>query len=221
MASPTPGSGSPFMDSLVQNELGPKPPGSPSTAGKAGGVQAGRPFAFPNPPSPDKSQPGRPSTSTGPVPGVAPPPSSPVTPGTGSSQPIEGAEAVPQQAESAQKAEQVTEGAVDPVTGQLLDAGGGVTGPPQVNMSRMPRPGEVPPGTVVQTPFGTVEDTGDGSSKLALSPEGTAKYKAAKAGLRKKLGAMPSNLSKPGMPDFPVELGQYNYNPFTGSMERD
>ena len=84
----------------------------------------------------------------------------------------------------------------------------------------MPRPGEVPPGTVVQTPYGTVEDDGQGGSSLALSPEGTLKYKEAKASLRKKLGAMPAGLDRPGMPQFPVELGQYNYNPFTGAMER-
>jgi hypothetical protein len=90
----------------------------------------------------------------------------------------------------------------------------------QINMARMPRPGETPPGAVVQTPYGTVEDDGSGTSKLALSEEGKVRYKEAKAALRKKLGAMPASLSAPGMPEFPVELGQYNYNPFTGKMER-
>jgi hypothetical protein len=84
----------------------------------------------------------------------------------------------------------------------------------------MPRPGEVPPGAVVQTPYGTVEDDGSGTGKLTLSPEGTQKYKEAKASLRKKLGPMPASLSGPGMPEFPIELGQYNYNPFTGRTER-
>jgi hypothetical protein len=92
---------------------------------------------------------------------------------------------------------------------------------PIVNMTRMPRPGETPPGTTVQTPYGTVEqDAKDGTQRLALSPEGKQRYKEAKAKLRKKLGAMPGNLSAPGMPEFPIELGKSNYNPFTGRTER-
>jgi len=93
-------------------------------------------------------------------------------------------------------------------------------GQQQLSLSRMPRPGEVPPGTTVQTPFGTVEDDGTGTSSMALSPEGTQKYKEAKAALRKKLGAMPAGLDLPGMPEFPIELGQWNFNPFTGKQER-
>jgi hypothetical protein len=87
-------------------------------------------------------------------------------------------------------------------------------------MPRIPKPGEAPPGAVVQTPFGTVEEDQTGNSKLALSPEGTQKYKETKAALRKKLGPMPASLTAPGMPELPIEVGQWNYNPFTGRMER-
>lgn len=73
----------------------------------------------------------------------------------------------------------------------------------------------------VQTPYGTArQDPETGASKLTLSPEGQQKYKEAKAALRKKLGDLPASLSMPGMPEFPVELGQYNYNPFSGILTR-
>ena len=220
----TPAETSPFPESQLKREGVPgNLPGGPSTAGKAGGVQAGR-FSYPNPPSPNSAAPGRPPTSTGPVPGVATPSpptaAAPAAPGAGSSQSqqapegtVAGQEQVPAEAKAALGAEQVT----DP---NAVDQGGMQSGQPIINMSRMPRAGETPPGAIVQTPFGTVEQDDQGSNKLTLSPEGKARYKEAKASLRKKLGAMPESLSGPGMPEMPIELGQYNYNPFTGRMER-
>jgi len=207
----TPSADSPFPESQNKREgLSPSDlPGMPSTAGKAGGVQTGS-LSFPNPPAPDSAAPGRPPTSTGPVPGVAtpsPPAADPAAPGAGSSEPP-----VPNAGQSANGGQ--------PTNPDGTDANGVQTGPPLHNMPKLPAPEQIPPGAVVQTPFGTVEEDETGNSSLALNPEGTLKFKQAKAALRTKLGPMPASLSGPGMPEMPLELGQWNYNPFTGRQER-
>jgi len=61
---------SPFVASLLQREMGPRQPGSPSVAGKptpqAGGLQ------FPAPPGVNTGQVGRPPEASGPAPSPAP-----------------------------------------------------------------------------------------------------------------------------------------------------
>jgi hypothetical protein len=98
------------------------------------------------------------------------------------------------------------------------------TGPPVVQSSRAPAPGELatqPPGTQVQTPLGTVTADPSGSQTMALSPEGQQRYKEQKAALREKLGPMPKIFQNvPGLPEMPVELGGWNFNPFTGQSGR-
>lgn len=98
-------------------------------------------------------------------------------------------------------------------------------GPPVIPSAQPPAPGELagqPPGTQVQTPYGTVTaDPSTGQQNMALSPEGTQRYKEQKAALREKLGPMPRVFQNiPGVPEFPVELGGWNYNPFTGQSGR-
>jgi hypothetical protein len=105
---------------------------------------------------------------------------------------------------------------------QNVDTGQGAidTGMPQ--MSGMPKPGEMPPGAEVQTPLGVSrQDPTTGAETTTLSPEGQQQFKMKKAALRKKLGPLPELLNAPGMPEFPVEVGQWNYNPFSGKMERE
>lgn len=204
---------SPYADSQVNRLLGARMPGTPSTAGKAGGVQPAK-VSFPAPPGLQAGAPGRPPSTPGPTPGAgtpsptpAPAPSTPAAPGVGSQQSVQAKAMQGQQPGQAPPADQNMGGVQSGIQGLAMD--------------RMPAPGEMLPGTSVQTPFGTArKDPQTGASKLTLSPEGQQKYREAKAKLRQKLGPLPGLLQNPGMPQLPVEVGQFNYNPFTGKMER-
>lgn len=74
----------------------------------------------------------------------------------------------------------------------------------------------------MQTPLGTVTaNPQTGEQNMALSPDGQRVYKEKAVALREKLGPMPKIFQNvPGLPEFPVELGGWNYNPFTGRMEK-
>lgn len=91
----------------------------------------------------------------------------------------------------------------------------GTPGPaPTLQLDRVPSRSELmgmPPGTQVQTPYGTMDSTG----KLNLSPEGQAKYKEAVVQRRKAFGPHPF-ANMPGAPEMPINLGKPAFNPFSG-----
>lgn len=231
----TPSESSPFMDSVLQRQLGPRTPGTPSSAGKPG-VQAGG-VSFPNPPGVNTGAPGRPpSVAPAPAPGGVSNPSmasAPARPGSSGAGgfPTPPVPQPPQPAKTTQPvsvASVPAPGAPTPPAAPQVDALGNPipTGPPVVQSSRIPGAGSIaatqPPGTQVQTPYGTVEADPSGKQTTTLSPEGQQRYKEQKAALRQKLGPMPKVFQGlPGLPEFPIELGSWNYNPFTGQSGKD
>ncbi len=108
---------------------------------------------------------------------------------------------------------------VTPVQPQPQQAQIGQANPgPQLHLDRVPSRSELmglPPGTTVQTPYGTM----GGDGKLTLSPEGQEKYKEAIVQRRKSFGAHPF-AGMPGAPEYPIELGKPAFNLFSGQWSR-
>lgn len=82
-----PAADSPFAASLLQREMGPRQPGTPSVAGKPSPQAAG--VKPPNQPGVNTAQPGKPPVNTGPMPAqpMAPPAPTP-QPGFGAMAPV-------------------------------------------------------------------------------------------------------------------------------------
>lgn len=51
--------------------------------------------------------------------------------------------------------------------------------------------------------------------QLAITPEGAQRYREAVVRVRGQLGSLPRVFSHPSLPEMPVELGKWNWNPFT------
>lgn len=75
--------------------------------------------------------------------------------------------------------------------------------------------GGLPPGTL-STP--TVRP--DGSTANTLTPEGQQRYRESVVALRSRLGPMPNLFRHASLPEMPAELGQWNYNVFTGKFTK-
>lgn len=178
---------SPFMDSRLEATLGIRSPGGPSSAGKPG-VQAGD-VSFPAPPSPATAPPGRPSAPSGPAPIAAP---ATPTPAPAPAQP-----AAPRQ-----------EGA----------SGTGATPTAPTADGAQQALNGLPVGAAVATPLGVATTGPDGQQQLSsLSPEGAQRYREVAVQKRTELGPIPSVFRNPGvLPELPLEVGKWNYNPFTG-----
>jgi hypothetical protein len=73
----------------------------------------------------------------------------------------------------------------------------------------------LPPGTLSVNTVGA-----DGTPHSSITPEGDQRYRLAVVALREKLGPMPKVMRNPGAPELPVELGKWNYNPFTGQYSK-
>lgn len=186
---------SPFLASRLESEFGVRAPGTPTTAGMPTPQTTG--VSFPAPPSANTAPAGRPPTTTGTpaAPGAAPalPPPPPqagmVGPGTS---------AAPAPAPGSSTA---APAAATPVIGAL---------------PRQPSASELPVGAAIQTPMGTASrDAVTGEQSVALSPEGQQRYAAAVVAKREELGPVPSSMRHPTLPEMPVELGKWNFNPFT------
>lgn len=83
-------------------------------------------------------------------------------------------------------------------------------------------PPSTAPGAAAALPPGTMStpttDPTTGTTREVMTPEGDARYRAAHVALREKLGPIPKSFRNPGLPEMPVELGKWNYNPFTGQF---
>lgn len=78
-------------------------------------------------------------------------------------------------------------------------------------------PGAVAPtGSPLVVPTATA---GDGE-RFALSPEGDARYRDAVVSGRAAMGPVPSVFRNPNLPTMPFELGQSNFNPWTGQFTK-
>lgn len=108
-----------------------------------------------------------------------------------------------------------TSGGMAPTTPQ-----GPVAGlPAPIPLNRMPTAPEMnfaPPGSVFETPNGSMTRGADGNWQFQPNEAGIAKYKEAKVKAIQKFGSHPFS-SDPGAPLPPVEPGQPAYNPFTNS----
>ena len=85
---------------------------------------------------------------------------------------------------------------------------------PSFQLERVPTAAEMsqlPEGTTVTTPYGTV----DASGKLTPNEATQQKYREAVVARRKQFGPHPF-ASDPNAPQVNVELGKPSYNPFTG-----
>lgn len=71
-----------------------------------------------------------------------------------------------------------------------------------------------PPAPTGPAPLGVPTDDGGG---LALTPEGDMAYRQAVLRGRDALGPIPRIFRHASLPEVPFELGQSNYNPFTGA----
>jgi hypothetical protein len=58
-----------------------------------------------------------------------------------------------------------------------------------------------------------------GDPRLALSPEGDARYRDAVVQGRAALGPVPTIMRNPNLPQMPFELGKRNYNVWTGQYD--
>jgi hypothetical protein len=74
----------------------------------------------------------------------------------------------------------------------------------------------VPPSSSAATPLGVTSRDPLGNVTTALSPEGGQRYREVAVQLRASLGPIPRVFRDPNLPEMPVEVGQWNYNPFTG-----
>jgi hypothetical protein len=186
---------SPYADSQLQSMFGVHAPGTPTSAGKPGPQAAD--VTFPAPPGVAAAPPGRPT---------APPTPAPVAPVPQAATPQAARPAPPAQAPQPQAG-----AAAGPSTAAPAPASASAALPALT-------PGGVPG---VAGPLGvTSYDASTGGEQLALSPEGAQRYREAVVQARTALGPVPKIFRHPSLPEMPVELGRYNYNPFTGQFTK-
>lgn len=162
---------------------------APGSPSSAGkpGVQVGD-VSFPAPPSVNTGAPGRPSAPSTPAPVAAP------------SQPAQPAAA------SAQGGRQ-----------QGVSGSGTIPAAPSATGAQQALNG-LPAGAAVATPLGVASTGPDGQQQLSsLTPEGAQRYREVVVQKRAELGPIPGIFRNPALGEMPVEVGRWNYNPFTGS----
>lgn len=84
-----------------------------------------------------------------------------------------------------------------------------------------PQPAQIPPGGLgISTPLGVARRDERGEPRLDLSPEGDLRYREGIIRTRERLGPIPRVLRHPSLPQLPIQLGRWNYNPFTGQFQK-
>lgn len=97
------------------------------------------------------------------------------------------------------------------------------TDPVAAAMPTTPNAAALPPvpGASAATPLGVATRGADGQPQLsALTPEGAQRYRELVVQTRAALGPIPRVFRQTGLPEMPVEVGQWNYSPFTGQWSR-
>lgn len=182
---------SPYLPARLEATFGVSAPGTPSVAG------------LPTPQAADLSYPAPPAINTAP-PGRPPAVKQPGQPAADAPAPFAAGTIPP-----------------PPPQAGMLGAPGAAPGSVIGALPRQPSASELPAGAAIATPMGTASrDAVTGEQSVALSPEGQQRYREAVVRKREELGPIPGVMRHPSLPEMPVELGKWNYSPFTNRWVR-